>query len=163
MLMQDGFNLKIVALEWCRVPLCAFWSLPLISVVSFSARCREAQREMSLRRAGSESHFLQDSFSLLRDFSPFLGSWCKCSPQTMLLDNEPVSLTRKPMLAVLGNLRGGGGGWERRRLGGSRAGFLGGDLSHPFHIEKHFSARGGEKRCLSVPVPSAPIGLPVFA
>ncbi|XP_009576048.1 PREDICTED: syntaxin-8, partial [Fulmarus glacialis] len=91
------------------------------------------------------------------------GSSCKCSPQTTLLDNEPVSLTRKPMLAVLGNLRGGGGGWERRRLGGSRAGFLGGDLSHPFHIEKHFSARGGEKRCLSVPVPSAPIGLPVFA
>lgn len=114
-----------------------------------------------LCRAGSESHSIQDSFSLL---SPrFLGSSCECSPQTMLLDNEPVSLTLKPVLAALGNLRGGGGGWERRRLGGSWAGFLGGDLSHPFHIEKHFSARGGEKCCLSVPVPSAPIGLPVFA
>lgn len=51
---------------------------------------------------------------------------------------------------MLGNLRGGGG-WERRRLGGSQAGCLGGDLSHPFHIEKHFSLRGGEKRCLFVP------------
>ncbi|XP_037265401.1 syntaxin-8 isoform X2 [Falco rusticolus] len=46
------------------------------------------------------------------------GSSCKCSPRTKLLDNEPVSLTLQPMLAELGNLRGGGG-WERLRLGGS--------------------------------------------
>jgi len=62
----------------------------------------------------------------------------------MLLDNEPVSLTLKAVLAVLGNSRGGGGR-ERRRLGGSQAGCLGGDLSHPFHIEKHFSLKGGGK------------------
>jgi len=38
----------------------------------------------------------------------------------MLLDNEPVSLTLKAVLAVLGNSRGGGGGrdegWEDPRL-----------------------------------------------
>lgn len=59
---------------------------------------------------------------------------------TVLLDNEPVSLTLKPMLSA--------GEFERRRRMGEAkagrilAGFLGGDLSHPFHIEKHFFCEG---------------------
>lgn len=53
-------------------------------------------------------------------FSPFL--LMQMQSPTMLLDNEPVSLTLKAMRAVLGNSRGGGGrdeGWEDPRLDAS--------------------------------------------
>lgn len=160
MLTQDGFHLKIITLErrW-GTPVC-LWSLPSVPAVAFPAGARGSAAPNACAGRAAHPASRGTASPSVGVSPPFLGSSCENNPQRTLMDNE-----LGPTLAALGSWGGGGGGggWERRRLGACGAGFLGADLSHPFHTEKHVSARGGEKRCLAVPGPSAPIGCPGFA